>query len=168
MISSEPQNILLPNLVWWCCRMKQSVTRNKNCLLSSWSRSQRGLILSKYYSDYCIFWTADSLATKLCPMIGYHRPERLVEKVDYCLQGQSHSEGSKCRCLSRWYFLNRQTFCTKLGIVMHHNELECHAKKKSFAIFKVKVTARARMIKIWEFCTVSSKLLILLLQNFVW
>ena len=23
--------LLLPNLVWWCCRMSQSVTRNKNC-----------------------------------------------------------------------------------------------------------------------------------------
>ena len=80
MISYEPQNILLPNMVWWCCRMSQGVTRNKNCLLSSRSRSQRGLILSKHYSDYYIFWTADSLATKLGPMIGNHRPERLVEK----------------------------------------------------------------------------------------
>ena len=35
---------------------------------------------------------------------------------------------------------------------MHHNELECHAKKKKeFAIFKDKVTARALMIKIWQF-----------------
>ena len=63
------------------------------CLLSSRSRSQRGLILSKYYTDYDIFWTADSLATKLGPMIGYYRPERLMEKLDYCIQGQCHSEG---------------------------------------------------------------------------
>ena len=99
-LSSEPQNILSPNLVWWCCRMSQSVTQKKNCLLSSRSRSQRGLILSKYYSDYYIFWTADSLATRHGLMIGHHRPERLVEKLDYCSQG--HSEGSKCWCLSRW------------------------------------------------------------------
>ena len=79
MVSSEPQKILLPNLVWWWCRMSQSVTQNENCLLSSWSRSQRELILSKYYSDYDIFWTADSLATKLGPIIGYHRSEPLVE-----------------------------------------------------------------------------------------
>ena len=44
-------------------------------------------------------------------MIDYHRPDRLVEKSDYCIQGQGHSEGSKCRYLSRWYFLNRRTFC---------------------------------------------------------
>ena len=132
--------------------MSQSVKQNKNCLLSSRSRSQRGLILSKYYSDYYIFWTADLLATRRGLMIGYHRPERLVKtKMNYCIQGQGHSEGSKCRCLSRWYFLNRQTFCSQTRIVMHHNERECHAKKKPFAIFKVKVTARARIIKIWQF-----------------
>ena len=102
---------MLPNLVWWCCRMNQSVTQNKNCLLSSRPRSQRGLILSNYYSDYYIFWTADSLATRSGLMIDYHRPERLVEKLDYCSKGQGHSEGSKFRCLSRWYFLNRRTFC---------------------------------------------------------
>ena len=107
----EPQNILSPNLVWWCCRMSQSVTQNKNCLLSSRSWSQRGLILSKHYSDYYIFWTADSLATRRGLMISHHRPECLVEKLDYCSQGQGHSKGSKCRCLSRWYFLNRRTFC---------------------------------------------------------
>ena len=44
-------------------------------------------------------------------------------------------------------FQTARHFVTKLGIVVHHNELECHAKK-SFAIFNVKVTARPRMIKI--------------------
>ena len=111
MISSEPLNILLPNLVWWCRKMSQSVKRNKNCLLSSKSRSQRGLIWSKYYSDYYIFWTADSLVTKLGLMIGYRRQERPVETLDYCIQGQGHSEGSKSLCSSRWYLLNRPTFC---------------------------------------------------------
>ena len=91
--------------------MSQSVTQNEKCLPSSRSRSQRGLILSNYYSDYCIFWTADSLATRRALMIGYHRPEHLVKKLDYCSHGQGHSEGSKCRCLSKWYFLNRRTFC---------------------------------------------------------
>ena len=75
-------------------------------------------------------------------MIGIHRPERLVEKVDYCLQGQGHSEGSKCRCLSRYYFLNRKTFC--------YQTRYCDPSD-SLAIFKVKVKTRARMIKIWQF-----------------
>ena len=51
------------------------------------------------------------MATKLGLMMGYYRPERLVEKLDHCIQGRGHSEGSKCRCLSRWNILNRQTFC---------------------------------------------------------
>ena len=79
MIFSKPPNILPPNSVLWCIIMNWSIMQ-KTCLQFSRSRSQQGLISSKYYSDYYIFWTADSLATKLGPMIGNHRPERLVEK----------------------------------------------------------------------------------------
>ena len=101
----------------------ESVSCGKNfCLLPSRSRSQRGLIWSEYGS---FFWTADSMATRVGLMIHYHKPECLVEKLDYCIQGQSHSEGSKCQCLSTWYFLKCQIFVAKLGIVMHHHELEC-------------------------------------------
>ena len=74
MTSSQPQNNLLPNLVWWCSIMSQSIVRKKNCFLPSRSRSQRGI------SFYYIFWTVDSFATKLSQMIHYHKPEYLVEK----------------------------------------------------------------------------------------
>ena len=57
---------------------------------------------------FYVFWTADSLATKLGLMIHHHKPESPVKKKDYCIQGQGHSEGSKCLCLSRWYLLNHQ------------------------------------------------------------
>ena len=40
-------------------------------------------------------------------------------------------------------------------------------KRKKFAIFKVKVTARARVIKIWLFLLLSSKLLVCLQPNLV-
>ena len=40
-----------------------------------------------------------------------------------------------------------QSFVTKLGIVVHHHEPECHAKKWD-SIFKVKVTVWAYIIKI--------------------
>ena len=33
--------------------------------------------------------------------------------------------------------------------MMQHHEPECYVKKKLFAVFKVKVTVRAHMIKIW-------------------
>ena len=90
--------------------MSQSVNQNK-MFLSSRSRSQQGLILSKYNFDYYIFWTADSLATRRSLMIGYHGPQRLVEKLGYYIQVRGHSEWSKCQCLPRWSLLNRHTFC---------------------------------------------------------
>ena len=37
-----------------------------------------------------------------------------MEKLDYCIQGLSHSKGSKCQCLSREYPLNCQTFCYQI------------------------------------------------------
>ena len=80
-------------------------------LLFSSSGSQWGLIWSNYDSFCYIFWTIDSLAANLGLMTRHHMPECLVKKLDYCIQGQCHSKGSKCRYLSRWYFLNRRTFC---------------------------------------------------------
>ena len=60
-------------------------------------------------------------------------------------------------------FLTAEHFVTKLVIVVHHYELEC-TQNYWFAIFKVKVTARAHMIKM-TVSTISSELLILLLPN---
>ena len=41
-----------------------------------------------------------------------------------------------------WLSVSLQPFVTKLGIVVHHHEPECHAKKWD-SIFKVKVTVWA-------------------------
>ena len=59
-------------------------------------------------------------------------------------------------CLSDWYLLNHRTFCHKIDVVMKHHEPECCAERKkkkeeAFSIFKVKVTARAHMIKCSSF-----------------
>ena len=43
-----------------------------------------------------------------------------------------------------------QSLVTKPGIVVHHHEPECHAKKWD-SIFKVKVTVWAYVIKIRQF-----------------
>ena len=79
--------------------------------LSSRSMSQQGLKWSKYDSFYYIFWLSDTLATKLALVIpcNHHKPECPVKKMDDCIQGQGHNEGSKWY-LSR-YFLKQQTFC---------------------------------------------------------
>ena len=52
-------------------------------LLSSRSRSQRELIWSKHDSFYYIFWTVDSLATKLGLMIHHQKPECPVKKIGF-------------------------------------------------------------------------------------
>ena len=102
MIFSESQNILLPNVVWWCGIMSQSIMCIKFFLLfllSSRSGSQRGLIWSKYDSFYFIFWIIDSLATKLGLMIHHHKPECLMNiavwitphKVKVMVKGQNVS-----------------------------------------------------------------------------
>ena len=44
-------------------------------LLSSRSRSQWGFIWSKYDSFYYIFWTVDSLATKVGMVMQHHEPD---------------------------------------------------------------------------------------------
>ena len=103
---------------------------------------QQGLMWPKYDSFYYIFWTVDPLATER----GYQMPEFLVKILDYCIQGQGHSEGSKCQCLSRWYLLNRLTFCYQTLYRDASHDPEC-LQKAWFAIFKVKVVARAYMIK---------------------
>ena len=40
--------------------------------------------------------TAGPFATKSGLIVQHHKSECPVEKWDYCIQGQGHSEGSKC------------------------------------------------------------------------
>ena len=69
------------------------------------------------------------------------------KKLYYCIQGQGHSEGSKCQCPD-YIFLNCQN-CYKT--------LYCDASSwarmlcKKIAYFKAKVTAMTHMIKVWQF-----------------
>ena len=86
-------------VLWWGNHAEKLV-HNLQCQghmgLSSRTRSQRWLIWSKYDSFCYIFWTIDSLAANLGLMTRHHMPECLVKKLDYCIQGQCHSKGSKC------------------------------------------------------------------------
>ena len=114
------------------------------------------LILSECYLlnwSTIILWTADSLATKLGLMVHHHKPEYLVTKLDYCIQGQGHSKGSQWQ----WMFVqmisskppnmllpNLAWWCIIMNwSVMHKNWFAAR-------IFRVKVTAKAHMIKIWQ------------------
>ena len=53
-----------------------------------------------YNQNFTIFTlssTAGSFSTKLGLLVQHHKPECSVEKLDYCVQGQGHSEDSKCQ-----------------------------------------------------------------------
>ena len=130
---------LQPNMVWQYSTMSRSImwtnlvsafkvkvaakVQNGSKCLSGWYLLNHrtfcrqtwyveGSWWSKYESFYYIFWTAYSSAAKLGLMIQHCKPEcLLVKKMDYCIQAEGHSEGSKCQRLSRWFLQNRPTFC---------------------------------------------------------
>ena len=68
----------------------------------------------------------------------------LLEKGKHC--GVFRGEG--CNAPDTYLLsVSLQPFVTKLGIVVHHHEVECHVKKWD-SIFKVKVTVWVYIIKI--------------------
>ena len=64
---SKPPFILFPNSVLWCIiySLWIGVSCKKIDLLFSRLRSLQELLWSKYDNFYCIFWSADPLATKM-------------------------------------------------------------------------------------------------------
>ena len=97
----------------WCADASSwtRVSCRKNDVLTSRSRSQWGLVQSKYDSFYCIFWTADIFATKLrwYIIINWNilwENWIAVFKVKVTAKTQNVNE-----CFSSQYFLNHLTFC---------------------------------------------------------
>ena len=121
----------------------------KKSLLSSRSRSQRGLI-SKYDSFYYICWTIDSSATKHDLMKHNCKPECLL-KIIGLLHWRSESQWRvkmsvflqmiSSKPPNSW-LPNAVSWCIIIS--------ESIMQKERFAIFKVKVTAVAHMIKLWQ------------------
>ena len=73
-------------------------------------------------------------ATKLGLIVQDHKPECPVEKWDYCIQGQGHSEGSKCQWMYvrmiftlyvRLCLLNISWTTTRFNWMVHLHKLEC-------------------------------------------
>ena len=86
-------------------------------------------------------------------IVQHHKPECSVEKWDYCVQGQGHNEGSKCQWMFVWTI-----FSESQNILLPNLVWWCSIMNQSHvdiffivAIFKVKVPARAHIIKIWLF-----------------
>ena len=91
----------------------------------------------------------------------------LWKKLNYCIQGQGHSKGSKCQCLSGWYLIIARNFVTKLGIVMHHHELGCQAKRL-VSYLQDQSYSEGSSDENMTVSTIFSELLTPLLPNFVW
>ena len=72
----------------------------------------------------------------------------LVKRLDCCVQGEDHSKGSECDCLSGHWIA--EPFVTKLDMMMQHQEWSV-IWKDWFAIFKDKDTLKARKIVWWLF-----------------
>ena len=122
----------------------------KNGILHSGSRSLQELILSKYNNFYCIFCITDPFATKLGLIVHYYKLECFMEKLNCC--GQGHSIILKCQ----WMFV-QMIFSKSLNLLLPNLVWWCIImnqivfQKHSFAVFKVKVTVKNNVIKIWLF-----------------
>ena len=155
-ISPEPLNHFLPNLVWWCIMMRWCVVKKIGSLspmikiiwlfllylLNCWS------ICNQTWFDSTASWAGMS-----CGNIGL-----------------LHSRSG-----SQWWFKMLMNVCpddifwtAELNLVWWRSILSWSVKQIIlFAIFKVKVTARAHMLRMWQFLPYFL-LLILFLPNLLW
>ena len=148
MVFCESQNILLPNLVWWCSTVSQSHADIFWLFLSSRSRSQQGLIWSKYDSFCYIIWAVESLATKLGLIIHHQKPECPINKWDYCVKVQGQRESQNLMFVQISSKPSNTIFKLGLLVIIVSQSV---MQKDWFAIFKFKVIAKAHMVKIWQF-----------------
>ena len=126
IISSEPQNILLPNLVWWCSIISQSVLW-KIGLLQSRSRLQQRVqcqCLSRWYllnqQTFCYqtwHFDASSWARVSCKEVG------LLFLRSRSQQGSYDHDGFYC------IFLNADLFVFKLCFMVHCHKPVCLVMK---------------------------------------
>ena len=122
MISSEPQNILFPNLVWLFSIISQSVMQNKWFTVFSVKVTVRAYIIKTWlfllYLLNC--WSVcnqtwfDSTARVFCRKMGLSR-SRSVSRWRFKM--------SVNVCLDDIFWITEH-FVTKFGIVMQHHEPE--------------------------------------------
>ena len=114
----------------WCCDALSwgGVSCKKIGLLFSRSRSQQGLMWSKYDSLYYIFRTADPLATKLGLMAHHHKLDCLWEDWIALLCSRSRSQ-ERYKIPVNVHLddisATAEPFVAKLGMVMYHHGPSC-------------------------------------------
>ena len=102
IIFSEPQNILLPNLVWWCSIMSQSVMWGKKIVFYL---QGQGHIKCSYDQNMTLSTVSSELLIPCQPnLVCWYiiiSQSVLWKKKDYCIQSRGHSKSSKCQ----WMFV---------------------------------------------------------------
>ena len=131
MISSEPQNIFLPNLVWLCSIISQSVVQQSCLTVFNVEVTARAYIIKiRLFLLYLLNCWSVCNQTWFYSTASY-KPRCPVEKM-----GLLHSRSRSQRrfkmlvnfCLDD-IFWTTEHFVTKPGMVMQHHKPECHAEK---------------------------------------
>ena len=141
---------MYPNLVLWFIVMSWSVVQ-KDWYAIFKIMAQQWLIWWKYDSLYYVFWTVDPFPAKVCLVVDYYKP---CEEIGLLCIGPLYSRSRSQWRVKMSMFIqmisakppnillpNMLLWC----IIMNWNVMQ----KDLFTIFKVKVTTRAHMIKIW-------------------
>ena len=144
-VTAKGHNISLAR--WYLLNRKTFCYQTWYCDTSSWagvSCKMIGLLFLRSRAHMIKLWQFQLLSSellncgpfdiKLVLKVHYHKPEYLMKKLDYCVQGQGHSKILNFECLSRYYLLIRQTFTTKPGVVMQHHEWDCLPKWLVFCL----------------------------------
>ena len=165
---SKSQNILLPNLVWWCSIVCQSVLRTNWFCLAIFKVKATGrahmtkIWLSTIFSELLIPGQPDLVWWYIILSLSV-----LWKKLNYCIHSQGHSEGQNVYVCLDDIFHTTQHFVSKLGITMHHYEPECPAER-FICYFQGQGHCKSSYDQNMTISTVSFELLTLLVLNFVW
>ena len=160
---SEPQNILLPNLVWWWIITSQSVMQNFCfccCYLQGQGHNEgpcdQNVTISTctIFSELLVLWQSNLVWWYIIISQSV-----LWKKLDNFFHGHGHSEGSKCQWISV-QMISSEPFTTQLGMVMHHHEPECLSARLVFCLqcqghsegsYNQNMTL-IYLLKCWSFC----------------
>ena len=133
-MSSEPPNILLPNLLWWYIIIRGARVSYGNIALLS---SGQGHSKSSYDQNMSVPTVSFELLILLQPnlvlwifiiklSVLWKKEE---EKNDCCFQGKVTVKLQNVSEYLDEIFWTTELFITKLGMVMFHYEPECHVEK---------------------------------------
>ena len=170
MIFLESQNILLPNLVWWCSIMSLSVMQKASFFSfyhlqgQGYSKSSydQNMTLSAIFSELLIPWQPNLVWWYII------RSQNVLWKT-----GLLHS-GSRSQRRVKMLMIVQMLSSKPPNILFPKLVLWCIILNRSvmqnifYFIFKVNVTARALMITLWQFLLYLLNCSSFFIPNLIW